>query len=305
MRDRKTGCDSEEVLKAGERNQNEGSMVLNQRDSCPLPHNCEASREIRSTSREEVRNLILVLMVFMAVASVMVKLVDFQTNDTIGTLSLRGGAPPSDEPLFLIESTANARYLRSAVGIVYDGKTWRLEEVAGRYQSEHAVTDSEVKLPLCVTELSRGYSDYDRDVLNRCSLIADPRCLELADNIPERVRELSRRITADLSTPFEKAKAIETYLRVKHDYKLNYVPAPEDREPNDWFLFETKEGICGNFNSAFVILARASGIPSRLAAGYFVKPGKGRQVVYANQAHAWAEVGFDGIGWLAFEAVPP
>jgi len=241
----------------------------------------------------------------MAAASLLIAVVDFQTHKSVGTLSLRGTAPPEDTPLFLIENTSDARYLRSALGITYDGKNWQLEKLAGQYQNLNVSSEDVNGLPLCTTELSRGYHDFNRDVLNETSTIDDPHYLQLPDNIPDRLKDLAIRITDGMPTPFEKAKAIETFLQVKYEYKLNFSPAPEDWEPNDWFLFESKEGICGNFNSAFVILARAAGISSRLAAGYYVKPSPVQQVVYANQAHAWAEVGFKSIGWLAFEAVPP
>jgi len=208
--------------------------------------------------------------------------------------------------VFLIEGTSDARYLRSAVGIDYNGTTWRLDKISGQFQNSQIESNDEERLPLCTTSLSKSYLDFSRDVLNQAEVIDDQRCLELPHNISDRIYDLSRRITMAMPTPFEKAKAIEEFLQVTYEYKLDYDAAPVNWEPNDWFLFESKEGICGNFNSAFVILARASGIPARLAAGYYVNPGEGKlQVVYANQAHAWAEVGLSGLGWLAFEAVPP
>ena len=255
--------------------------------------------------KKEIRSALLILILFMAAASLLIAAVDFQNHRSVGTLSLRGTAPPADTPLFMIENTSDARYLRSALGITYDGKRWQLEKIAGQYQNTNVRSDEVNGLPLCTTELSRGYHDFNRDVLNEDLTIQEVQYQQLPDNISDRVKDLAIRITDGMPTPFEKAKAIETFLKVKYEYKLNFSPAPEDWEPNDWFLFESKEGICGNFNSAFVILARAVGISSRLAAGYYVKPSLGQQVVYANQAHAWAEVGFKKLGWLAFEAVPP
>jgi transglutaminase-like putative cysteine protease len=108
-----------------------------------------------------------------------------------------------------------------------------------------------------------------------------------------------------MPTSFEKAKAIESFLQIRYEYKLDYEPPPSSWEANDWFLFVSEEGICGNFNSAFVILARAAGLPARLAAGYYIQPDDTKlQPVYANHAHAWAEVGLEEVGWLAFEATP-
>ncbi|MFA4835254.1 MAG: transglutaminase-like domain-containing protein [Dehalococcoidia bacterium] len=258
----------------------------------------------KSAFPKGLRNLLIIVIVFMATAAILIRVVDYKSDGGTTTLSLRKVAPPADIPLFMIESTPDARYLRSAIGIEYDGKDWRLEKIAGQFQNVNKSSNDAARLPICITGLSQSYRDFNRDVLNESTSLDEPRCLDLPDNIPDRVKDLSRRITEGMPTPFEKAKAIETFLQVKYKYKLDYAPAPSDREPNDWFLFESKEGICGNFNSAFVILARASGIPARLAAGYYVKPGEGEQIIYANQAHAWAEVGFKGLGWLAFEAVP-
>ncbi|RLI23979.1 hypothetical protein DRO58_08010, partial [Candidatus Bathyarchaeota archaeon] len=77
------------------------------------------------------------------------------------------------------------------------------------------------------------------------------------------------------------------------------------RDPVDWFLFEERRGVCVNFNSAFVILMRASGIPSRLVAGYAINSTTHYQKVYADQAHAWAEVKFKGLGGVGFDATAP
>ena len=125
---------------------------------------------------------------------------------------------------------------------------------------------------------------------------------QLPDNITDRVKNLSLQVTAGTAIPFEKARAIEVFLRKNYTYGLDFAPAPPEWEPNDWFLFESKKGVCGNFTSAFVVLARASGIPSRLAAGYFVPAGQGELAVFEDQAHAWAEVSFKELGWLAFDA---
>ncbi|MCL0060136.1 transglutaminase-like domain-containing protein [Dehalococcoidia bacterium] len=260
--------------------------------------------DIIASRKKEISKLVPVLMIFMATATLMIQVVDLQAQ---GTFSLRQVSWPSGTPLFRIESTSDARYLRTAVGIIYDGKVWHLEDHPVPYHDIDTGPDSGElpRLPLSAAQLARGHRDFNRGILNKVSTIDDPRYLELPPNISERVKDLARRITEGMPTPFEKAKAIETFLQAKYKYKLDFTPAPPDREAHDWFLFESKEGTCSHFNSAFVILARASGIPSRLAIGYLIRPGEGEQVVYAHQAHAWAEVGFEGLGWIVFEATPP
>ena len=69
----------------------------------------------------------------------------------------------------------------------------------------------------------------------------------------------------------------------------------------DWFLFDEPEGTCGQFSSAFVILARSVGIPARIVSGWVIGEVGVTQTVYSDQAHQWAEVPFEGLGWVTFE----
>lgn len=218
----------------------------------------------------------------------------------IGTLSL-GKAPPSSmSPLFMVEKGPGTQYLRGAIGIIYTGQEWKLERV-NTEGTGLFVTFEKEDLSLRPSELAHSHQEFDRPVLDAARPVSDPVYVNLPDNISQRLMDLSSRITRDCATPFEKAKAIEDYLRTHCRYDPDFVPAPSRWEPNDWFLFESKEGVCGNFASAFVVLARASGLPSRLAAGYFIGGDEGEQFVYEDQAHGWAEVGFEDLGWIVFD----
>ncbi len=255
--------------------------------------------------KKEVRTLLLVLMAFMMMVTIMIKVIDYAASEQISTLSLNDVDPPSGEVVFTIDSCPYARYLRSGLGITYNGDDWKLQKIAEVKESLDRLSPSTVLFPN-PSYLSRRCGDFNRDVLNELSTLDSPECLELPDEITPRTIDLSQRITAGMPTVFEKAHAIEEFLKVKYEYVLDYPPPPSGWEPNDWFLFESKQGVCGNFNSAFVILARASDIPARLATGYYILPdANGPQPVYASQAHAWAEVGFENAGWLVFEATPP
>jgi transglutaminase-like putative cysteine protease len=78
------------------------------------------------------------------------------------------------------------------------------------------------------------------------------------------------------------------------------VPLP-GRNAVDEFLFDTREGYCQHFSSAFVVLMRAAGIPARVVAGYaggtYNRIG-GYWLVRRSDAHAWAEVWLPGRGWV-------
>ena len=69
----------------------------------------------------------------------------------------------------------------------------------------------------------------------------------------------------------------------------------------DDFLFNTHEGFCGHFASAFVTLMRAGGVPARVVTGYQGgewNPIGGYFLVRRSDAHAWAEIWEDGRGWV-------
>ena len=70
----------------------------------------------------------------------------------------------------------------------------------------------------------------------------------------------------------------------------------------DYFLLESKQGYCSYFATAFVLLARAEGIPARYVEGFCV-PLQGEQslTVYGNMVHAWPEVYIQGVGGIPFE----
>ena len=148
---------------------------------------------------------------------------------------------------------------------------------------------------------------FDNATLQNASVAQDPQYLQLPPEITDRTRQLSQDITRDVDSPYQKAQAIESYLKNNYQYDFAAKPAPDGQEPNDWFLFQEKKGVCTNFNSAFVALARSVGLPSRLVGGYVIKPDVKAQTVYADQSHALSEVEFKDIGWQEFDATgrPP
>lgn len=129
------------------------------------------------------------------------------------------------------------------------------------------------------------------------------RYLQLPGDISDRVIGLSQELTAAEPTPFDRARAIETYLR-KIPYSLDIPAPPPGREVSDYFLFDLRKGYCDYYATAMVILARAAGLPARLVTGYAsgdFDVETGRYVVTAANAHSWVEVYFQGLGWVEFE----
>jgi len=129
------------------------------------------------------------------------------------------------------------------------------------------------------------------------------RYLELPD-VPGRVVQLAREIVSAEDTQYDKLKAIERYLRENYLYDLEIAAPAEGKDVVDYFLFEGQRGYCDYYASAMVVMARAVGIPARLASGYATGTydyGDGRYVVTEMDAHSWPEAYFPGYGWVAFE----
>jgi transglutaminase-like putative cysteine protease len=165
-----------------------------------------------------------------------------------------------------------------------------VETNAGAYQA-----DAYVPMP-GIADLRAADAEYPVEIRVRY--------LQLPATVPNRVHDLARQITDGLINPYERAQAIENYLRGNYPYDLEVPPPPEGRDVADYFLFDLKKGYCDYFATAMVVLARSSGIPARFVSGY--SPGAydafgAQYIVRESDAHSWAEVYFPGIGWIEFE----
>ena len=98
------------------------------------------------------------------------------------------------------------------------------------------------------------------------------------------------------------ARALQFLQRGRYAYTLE--PALTGRHSVDDFLFDTREGFCEHFSSAFVFLMRAAGIPSRVVTGYQggeLNPVDNIITVRQSDAHAWAEVFLGSRGWVRID----
>jgi len=130
--------------------------------------------------------------------------------------------------------------------------------------------------------------------------------LQLPDVITSRVINLTHKITAPYSTPYDKVVAIINYLRTHYPYTLD-VPCSSSKDYLDFFLFEAKRGYCEHFATALAIMCRLEGIASRLVTGYAIgsyNPFTGIYEIKAQDAHAWVEVLLPPYGWISFEPTP-
>ena len=133
----------------------------------------------------------------------------------------------------------------------------------------------------------------------------DETYLQLPDDLPERIRQVAEQFNVSRS-PFLNANQIMLFL----EEELTYVSdesgvepeqPPDDTDPVNRFLFEQRSGSSGSFSSAFVVLARAAGIPARVVSGWVIEEHEGIQDFYTNQSHQWAEIALEGVGWFTFD----
>ncbi len=148
--------------------------------------------------------------------------------------------------------------------------------------------------------------------------------LQLPASLPERVRQLAADLTIDYDNDYDKAKAIEHFLRTGYSYSLDMAVVPPAGEDFvDYFLFEHPLGYCDYFSTSMVVLLRSAGVPARWVKGF--APGEIRAAQPAGvdglelssfsgdgylatvrnaDAHSWPEVYLQEHGWVAFEPTP-
>jgi transglutaminase-like putative cysteine protease len=121
----------------------------------------------------------------------------------------------------------------------------------------------------------------------------------------QQLTAIADQVTRNAQTPLQEAKRLETWFQ-SSAFKYSLKP---DLPQTNWlvpFLTSVRTGYCVQYAQAFAILARALGIPARIAIGYTAgTPGPGHTWdVTTADAHAWPELYFPGYGWLRFEPTP-
>ena len=128
--------------------------------------------------------------------------------------------------------------------------------------------------------------------------------LQLPDDLPDRVGAEAARVIeeAGAATQYEKAKAIEDYLR-QFPYDLLVPSPPPGRDAADFLLFDLKRGYFDYQSTAMCVMLRTQGIPCRVTVGYALDPSAGDETAYIvrkDNAYTWVEVFFPTFGWINF-----
>ncbi|HRP22659.1 DUF3488 and transglutaminase-like domain-containing protein [Thauera sp.] len=229
------------------------------------------------------------------------------------------------------------RYWRGPVLTQFDGRTWRAlpfaEAAAPFYTAAGPALDYQLTLephnrrwllaldyPGASAPAIRYASDYHalaaQPVRNRSryALTAHPEAavgesessavlaasLRLPADSNPRTRALAQQLAAGTDSHAEILRRVIAHLR---DARLRYTLRPPllGRHAADEFLFDTQRGFCEHFASAFAVLMRAAGVPTRIVTGYQggeINPIDAHLVVRQSDAHAWAEVWLEEKGWI-------
>ncbi len=128
------------------------------------------------------------------------------------------------------------------------------------------------------------------------------RYLEVPDGVSPRVTTEAQQITAGATTRYEQMLALQDHFQT-FDYSIRLGPRGDD--PIETFLDE-QVGFCQQFSGTFALMARSLGAPARVAVGFtWGDPvSEGVYEVTGRHTHAWPEVWFEGLGWVAFEPTP-
>ena len=254
----------------------------------------------------------------------------FDTYDNGNWTSQRTQSIPGTEDPFTISQPPDERNARTPVQQTYTMalNASRLVYAAPQPSQINLSVDADIRFTNAPQEdinlyVARPASVLERGdtytVTSQMSTATAEQLRAAGDNYPQWVRDtqlyvpgsvtgrtlvLAREIVeqAGAVTPYDKARAIESWLRQNITYDESIPQPPRGQDPVDWVLFDYQRGYCNYYASAMVLMLRAQGIPARMGAGFAQGEYDGTSyVVREREAHTWVEVYFPGYGWIEFE----
>ncbi|MGW3492737.1 transglutaminaseTgpA domain-containing protein [Streptomyces sp. NPDC001020] len=125
-------------------------------------------------------------------------------------------------------------------------------------------------------------------------------------SLPAVVAETARKITAGSRNHYEEAVKLEDYFAVDGGFVYSTQVQVGTGSGAIARFLKDKQGFCEHFSFSMAAMARTLGIPARVAVGF--TPGSpqadGSMSVGLQDAHAWPELYFEGVGWTRFEPTP-
>lgn len=104
-----------------------------------------------------------------------------------------------------------------------------------------------------------------------------------------RLRELASKLTEGENNPYLKALRIFRWIDAHFPWASAREYSTIDNIPE--YVLDNRHGDCGQVTLLFVTLCRICGIPAHFQSGFMMHPN-------AWNLHDWAEVYFEGVGWV-------
>lgn len=183
-------------------------------------------------------------------------------------------------------------------------QSYEYEELSGSRPGELTVPESWVTNPQ--TEAQKDYLASEavyREFVYESYTGVDASLAELMDI-------LFHDEEPDSDSTFSVLTHVREVLRNRCRYDGAGVEIPAGEEPIAYFLTRSRRGNAALFASAAVEALRSYGIPARYAEGYYcpvarLTEAQGAAATLTGQdRHAWVEVYYDGIGWIAVDVTP-
>jgi len=233
-------------------------------------------------------------------------------------------------------------YWRGPVFWDFNGRSWKSSYLSQNLRAEnkpdlnHALLRYEVQMepteqrwlfaldyPALVPQGTHLSMDYQliakRPItqLHTYTMASDPRftdspklkqtmrqsALELPTGFNPRTAEMIAEWRAEATSDSSIVQRALTYFNQQEfHYTLN--PPLLSRHTVDEFLFDTRQGFCEHYASAFTIMMRMAGIPARIVTGYqggYYSDLGSYVLVRQSDAHAWSEVWITGSGWTRID----
>ena len=184
-----------------------------------------------------------------------------------------------------------------------------------RYQDETSTLIVDTNVPTSDSQTYHVKSvlpSFTPDMLQQADTTVPPAIAEQDAVAPEGLSEgatkLAEQITANATTPYDKAMALQTFFRETGNFVYDTsIPAGHGDSAIDDFL-ASRRGYCEQFAGTFAAFARAVGLPARVAVGFTQGISSATDPqhfeVKGEHAHAWPEVYLGQYEWVPFEPTP-
>ncbi|REE94997.1 DUF3488 and transglutaminase-like domain-containing protein [Thermomonospora umbrina] len=114
----------------------------------------------------------------------------------------------------------------------------------------------------------------------------------------------ARRATEGTTSPIQQAAQLAEFLKGYGRYDFNAPPGHGYRQL-DYFLGEARRGTPEHYATAYAVLARTLGLPTRVMVGFTGgRIAGGTREIRSGDVMVWPEVKFESIGWVPFNPTP-